>query len=60
VTGSPILDLAGVSKNYGSLRPLRIERLTVPSAGCISIVGMDQPMAEVFVNLGTGASLPDS
>jgi ABC-type transporter Mla maintaining outer membrane lipid asymmetry ATPase subunit MlaF len=60
VSGSPVLDLTGVSKNYGGLRPLRIEHLTVAAGGCVSILGMDQPMAEVFVNLVTGASLPDA
>jgi len=55
----PVLELKDVSKSYGGLRPLRIQRLTVSPAECVVILGMDQPMAEVFVNLVTGASLAD-
>jgi ABC-type polar amino acid transport system ATPase subunit len=58
VTG-PVLGLANVSKNYGGLRPLRIERLTVSAGEHVALIGLDQPMAEVFVNLVTGATLPD-
>ena len=55
-----VLELAGVSKSYGGLRPLRIRQLAVARAEQIAIVGFDQPMAEVFVNLVTGATLPDA
>jgi ABC-type lipoprotein export system ATPase subunit len=58
VTG-PILELSGVSKNYHGLRPLRIERLIVQPHDRLAILGLDRPAAEVFVNLVTGASLPD-
>ncbi len=56
---APVLDLADVSKDFRGLRPLRIERLTVAPGESVAIVGMDQPMAETFVNLVTGAALPD-
>ena len=49
-----------MSKQYGALRPLRIEYLTVAAGEQVAILGLDQPAAEVFVNLITGASLPDS
>jgi ABC-type polar amino acid transport system ATPase subunit len=52
--------ITSVSKQYGALRPLRIEQLTVGVADRIALVGLDQPAAEVFVNLVTGASLPDA
>jgi lipoprotein-releasing system ATP-binding protein len=55
----PALDLTDVSKDYGGLRPLRIQRLTVSAREHVALVGLDQPMAEVFVNLVTGATLPD-
>jgi ABC-type transporter Mla maintaining outer membrane lipid asymmetry ATPase subunit MlaF len=55
----PVLEIAEVSKGYGSLRPLRVQQLTVRSAERVALVGFDQPMAEVFVNLVTGAALPD-
>jgi ABC-type polar amino acid transport system ATPase subunit len=56
---APVLELADVSKRYGGLRPLRIQRLTVSARDHVALVGLDQPMAEVFVNLVTGATLPD-
>lgn len=53
------LVLTDVEKHYGGLRPLRVRALRVP-AGCITmLLGFDRPAAEVFVNLITGASLPD-
>ena len=55
----PVLELSGVSKNYHGLRPLRIDRLVVQPHDRVAILGLDRPAAEVFVNLVTGASLPD-
>jgi len=54
------LELAGVSKAYGGLRPLRIHQLRVSPGESVAIVGFDQPAAEVFVNLVTGATLPEA
>jgi len=54
------LQLAGVSKNYGGLRPLRIQELHVAPADSVAILGFDQACAEVFVNLVTGATLPEA
>jgi len=56
----PVLQIAGVSKNFGGLRPLRLEALTVAAGEHVALVGLDQPSAEVFVNLVTGAALPDA
>jgi ABC-type transporter Mla maintaining outer membrane lipid asymmetry ATPase subunit MlaF len=56
---APVLDLADVSMSYGGLRPLRIQRLTVSACEHVALIGLDQPMAEVFVNLVTGATLPE-
>ena len=58
-SSAPVLELSDVSKDYRGLRPLRIARLTVLPGEVISIVGLDQTTAEVFVNLVTGATLPD-
>jgi ABC-type sulfate/molybdate transport systems ATPase subunit len=55
-----ILDLHGVSKDYRGLRPLRIQRLTVAGGEHVALLGLDQASAEVFVNLVTGATLPDA
>ncbi len=54
------LELAGVSKAYGGLRPLRIHELRVAAGESVAIVGFDRPSAEVFVNLVTGAVLPEA
>jgi ABC-type polar amino acid transport system ATPase subunit len=57
---STVLGFAGISKDYRGLRPLRIADLRIDEGEHVAIVGLDQPAAEVFVNLATGASLPDS
>jgi len=55
----PILELSDVSKDYRGLRPLRIASLMIAAGERVAILGLDQISAEVFVNLVTGASLPD-
>jgi ABC-type lipoprotein export system ATPase subunit len=55
-----LLRLRGVSKDYRSLRPLRIAELDLVSGRSLALLGFDQMMAEVFVDLITGAMLPDS
>jgi ABC-type transporter Mla maintaining outer membrane lipid asymmetry ATPase subunit MlaF len=55
----PILELSDVSKDYHGLRPLRIASLAVGPGERVAILGLDSAAAEVFVNLATGASLPD-
>jgi putative ABC transport system ATP-binding protein len=55
----PVVEMAGVSKDYLGLRPLRIERLILAAGERLAILGLDQPMAETFVNLVTGAIVPD-
>jgi ABC-type transporter Mla maintaining outer membrane lipid asymmetry ATPase subunit MlaF len=56
----PVLELTAVSKSYGALRPLRLEQLTLSAGEQVAILGLDQPAAEVLINLLTGASLPDT
>jgi ABC-type transporter Mla maintaining outer membrane lipid asymmetry ATPase subunit MlaF len=55
-----LVEFAGVSKSYGGLRPLRIADLRVGPGDRVAIFGLDQAAAEVFINLATGAVLPDS
>jgi predicted ABC-type transport system involved in lysophospholipase L1 biosynthesis ATPase subunit len=57
---SPVLELAGVSKDYRGLRPLRIHELVVRAGERVALVGLDRISAEVLVNLLTGATLPDA
>jgi ABC-type polar amino acid transport system ATPase subunit len=55
-----VLEFSGTSKAYGGLRPLRIAALRVDAGDRVAVLGFDQPSAEVFVNLATGATLPDA
>jgi ABC-type transporter Mla maintaining outer membrane lipid asymmetry ATPase subunit MlaF len=55
-----LLDVRGVSKDYHGLRPLRIQRLELYAGQSLALLGFDQTMAEVLVNLITGAHLPDT
>ena len=48
------------SKDYGGLRPLRVEHLRLEAGEQVAIVGLDRSGAEVLVNLVTGATLPES
>ena len=57
--GEFLVELAGVSKDYRALRPLRIQRLELRAGQSIALLGLDAAMAEVLVNLITGAQLPD-
>ena len=54
-----LLQLSSVVKDYRGLRPLRIEHLEVASGDQFAIVGLDRLAAGVFINLVTGATLPD-
>lgn len=54
-----LIDLRGVRKDYGGLRPLRLAALAVGPGERIAIIGLDAPSAEVLVNILTGATLPD-
>src|SRR5688572_12178342 len=57
---SPAVELIAVVKNYAGLRPLRIASLQIGSGERVTIRGLDAAAAEVFVNLVTGATLPDA
>jgi len=54
------LEFTAVVKAYGGLRPLRIASLRLDAGERLALLGFDQPMAEVFINLATGATLPDA
>ncbi len=55
-----VLEMLGVQKDYRGLRPLRIQRLELRQGQSVALLGFDQATAEVFVNLVTGATVPDS
>jgi ABC-type polar amino acid transport system ATPase subunit len=56
----PILTILGLSKDYHGLRPLRIQQFTLRAAERVALLGFDRPSAELFVNLVTGATLPEA
>jgi ABC-type transporter Mla maintaining outer membrane lipid asymmetry ATPase subunit MlaF len=55
-----LIELSGISKDYRGLRPLRLDRLELFPGDRVGLIGFDRITAEVFVNLLTGASLPDA
>ena len=55
-----ILSIAGVQKQYGGLRPLRIQQLDVGAGERVALGGLDGPAAEMLVNIVTGATLPEA
>ncbi len=55
-----LLTARQVRKEYGGLRPLRIEQLSLSAGESVALVGFDQPSAQVLVDLLTGAVAPDS
>jgi ABC-type lipoprotein export system ATPase subunit len=56
----PLVDMQDVEKPYGGLRPLRIRALQFHEGDRVWLTGFDAPAAETFVNLTTGASVPDA
>jgi predicted ABC-type transport system involved in lysophospholipase L1 biosynthesis ATPase subunit len=57
---APLLEVQGLVKDYQALRPLRIQSLSLAQGDVIAVKGLDALAAQTFVNLVTGASLPDS
>ncbi len=57
---TPLVEITGISMKYGALRPLRVEHLVIEAGEHVALVGLDQPAAEVLINLVTGASVPDT
>lgn len=54
-----LIHLAGIVKNYGGLRPLRVAELAIAAGERVALGGVDAVGAEALVNLLTGAVLPD-
>ena len=55
-----VIALRGVRRDYGGLRPLRVEQLELRQGESVALLGFDRIAAEVLVNLITGATLPES
>ncbi len=60
VSDSGVLEVRGVVKDYRGLRPLRIQQFQLQQGQSVALLGFDQITAELFVNLVTGATMPDS
>lgn len=56
---APAVEIVGVRKAYGGLRPFRMARLVVSQGERVALAGLDAAAAEIFTNLLTGATLPD-
>jgi ABC-type methionine transport system ATPase subunit len=56
----PLIEVRDVVKDFRGLRPLRVQQLDLHEHQSIALLGFDQAMAEVLVNLLTGAILPDA
>lgn len=59
MTQAPVVHVTGIKKDYQGLRPLRLNQLLVRAGERVALSGLDAAAAEVFVNLLTGAILPD-
>jgi predicted ABC-type transport system involved in lysophospholipase L1 biosynthesis ATPase subunit len=57
---APLLDVQGLVKDYQALRPLRLASLVLAPGELVTVKGLDAVAAQTFVNLVTGATLPDS
>lgn len=55
-----VLEVRDLQMDYQGLRPLRIRRLELRRGQTLALLGFDRTTAELFVNLATGAALPDS
>jgi len=57
---SPLVEIEGVTKAFGGLRPLRLQRLKIVPGERLAVAGLDAAAAETLVHLITGASVPDT
>jgi ABC-type transporter Mla maintaining outer membrane lipid asymmetry ATPase subunit MlaF len=58
-TPAPLIEIAGLRKQYGALRPLRVNSLSLGAGDRMTLHGLDAEAAEMLTLLITGASLPD-
>lgn len=58
--GEVLVEVRGLVKDFHALRPLRIAELILREGQSVALLGVDRAMAEVLVNLITGATVPDT
>ena len=56
---TPLIEIRGLVKHYGGLRPLRVDRLSLLPDEIVVIEGPDEAAAAVLVDLVMGTTLPD-
>jgi ABC-type transporter Mla maintaining outer membrane lipid asymmetry ATPase subunit MlaF len=56
----PVIEIAALTKQYGALRPLRLDAFTLRAGQSAALTGLDAPASEILVNVLTGATLPDT
>jgi predicted ABC-type transport system involved in lysophospholipase L1 biosynthesis ATPase subunit len=56
----PLIHIVDVTRGYGGSRPLKLAELAVAPTDRVVLSGFDAGAAEAFVNLVTGAALPES
>lgn len=56
----PLVRLRNVTKDYKSLRPLRVEALDLHAGQILALGGFDRMTAEILVDLITAAIVPDA
>jgi ABC-type lipoprotein export system ATPase subunit len=54
-----LIEMQGVRKHYGGLRPLRVNALTLQMGDRLTLRGLDAQAAEMLSLLVTGAAVPD-
>ena len=55
-----LVQIRKITKDYRSLRPLRIESLDLHEGETLALCGFDHMTAEILVDLITAAIVPDS
>jgi predicted ABC-type transport system involved in lysophospholipase L1 biosynthesis ATPase subunit len=56
---APLIEFAGVVKDYGGASPLRLTGLRISERDRIVLAGLDTAAAETAIHLISGAALPD-
>ena len=60
MTDLPLVEMAGVARDYAGPVPLRVDSFRLARGARVAIEGLDAGGAETFINLITGAALPDA
>jgi ABC-type transporter Mla maintaining outer membrane lipid asymmetry ATPase subunit MlaF len=55
-----VIEIRNLRKGHPGPRPILVAELDVRAGDIVAIAGLDEPAAELFVSLITGAALPDA